>query len=165
MMEVFEALPEGTNIQLIENNLVISPTRITTHQLLLMEISSQLHVFCKKNKLGKVIIAPYNVYLDKRNAYQPDICFISTENLDHIKKNGLYGVPDLIIEILLPATAKYDKGEKKNIYERSGVKEYWIVDPENYSCVCYKLIEEKFQEVFQGFGMLESELLGCKIEF
>src|ERR1700709_379610 len=100
MMEVFEALPEGTNIQLIENNLVMSPAPITTHQLLLMEISSQMHVFCKKLNLGKVFIAPCDVYLDKKNAFQPDISFVSTEHNDCIKRNGLYGAPDLIIEIL-----------------------------------------------------------------
>lgn len=165
MMEVFEALPEGTNIQLIENNLIMSPAPLDRHQVITGEIYAELLYYVKKNKFGQVRIAPYDVFLDRKNAYQPDISFVLTQHTDQIKRNGLYGVPDLIIEVLSHATAKYDKGEKKDVYERCGVTEYWMIDPEDNLCICYGLTNGQYHEIFRGIGILESKLLGFKIEF
>ena len=47
-----------------------------------------------------------------------------------IRKDGIYGVPPLIVEVLSPITAKYDKGDKKELYQRCGVKEYWLIEPD-----------------------------------
>jgi hypothetical protein len=66
-------------VQLIENNIVMSPAPLDRHQSLLPEISYELFGFVRKNKLGQVRTAPYDVYLDKKNAFQPDIVFISKE--------------------------------------------------------------------------------------
>lgn len=74
--------------------------------------------------MGTTRVAPYDVYFDRQNAYQPDIIFISNEQKHLIDKDGFYGAPALVIEILSPITAKYDLEEKKEIYERYGVKEY-----------------------------------------
>ncbi|RME69479.1 MAG: Uma2 family endonuclease, partial [Nitrospirae bacterium] len=56
--------------------------------------------------------------------------FISNQRADIVKTDGVYGPPDLVVEILSPSTAAYDLREKFQVYERTGVKEYWIVDPE-----------------------------------
>jgi Uma2 family endonuclease len=112
MMEVYQSLPEGTLIQLINNQFVMSPAPTDNHQEILGEIFSQLLQFVKKNNLGKVRVAPYDVYLNRKNAFQPDIVFIAAENLRKIKQSGLHGTPDLFIEILSPATWHFDKGDK-----------------------------------------------------
>lgn len=79
-----------------------------------------------KGKLCRVFVAPLDVYLDDLNFVQPDVMVIC----DKTKiRDKIYGAPDLIIEILSPATALKDKREKKALYERYGVKEYVIVDP------------------------------------
>ena len=88
MMEVFTSLPEGTHIQLIENNLVMSPAPLDRHAMLVMELGSELHQLAKKNKWGIVRVAPYDVYLDDLNAYQPDICVILNNRLPLIKKTA-----------------------------------------------------------------------------
>src|SRR5215217_1680724 len=85
MMEVFNSLPEGTLAQLIENNIVMSPAPLDRHQSLLLEISAEIFHFVKAKKLGQVRIAPYDVFLDKKNAFQPDICFISKDRLHLIQ--------------------------------------------------------------------------------
>src|SRR4051812_27994552 len=108
MFEVFESLPEGTLCQLINNILIMSPAPSDPHQKVLGEIFSELLAYTKKNNLGEARVAPYDVYFNRRNIYQPDIIFIANENLRKIKKNGLHGAPDLVIEILSPKTAKYD---------------------------------------------------------
>ncbi|WP_411830076.1 Uma2 family endonuclease [Metasolibacillus meyeri] len=54
-------------------------------------------------------------------------------NQDIIKRDGIYGAPDLVVEVLSPSTARRDKGEKKALYEKHGVKEYWIISPDEKS--------------------------------
>ena len=81
--------------------------------------------------LGKVFFAPLDLYLDEHsNVVQPDILFIAKKNPLVIDNRGLKGVPDLIIEILSPGNKKYDLAKKRKLYEKFGVKEYWVVDPE-----------------------------------
>jgi len=165
MLEVFKSLPEGTLIQLIENNLVMSPSPKDLHQEVLGELFLQLLTFTRRKKLGKVRIAPYDVYLDRKNAYQPDLIFISNENLHKIQENGLHGAPDVVIEVLSPSTAKYDKGKKKAVYERCGVKEYWIVDPATKTVTGYALQENRFKEIATATAVIDSPLLGVTMNF
>jgi Uma2 family endonuclease len=165
MMEVFESLPEGTLVQLIENNIVMSPSPVDKHSYLVIELGSELRNFNKANKKGAVRLAPTDVYLDKKNAYQPDIFFVSNERM-HIKKgNNWHGAPDLVIEVLSPSTAKYDLQEKKDVYERNGVKEYWIVDPADDSAIGYYLVNDEYHQFFKGVGRIESKLLDWQVDF
>ena len=78
-----------------------------------------------------------DVFLDDDNNVVPDIMIVC--NPDIVKERGIYGVPDLIVEILSPSTANRDKLNKRELYERFGVKEYWIVDPSNKSVEVYLL--------------------------
>ncbi|HRF95478.1 MAG TPA: Uma2 family endonuclease, partial [Aggregatilineales bacterium] len=74
--------------------------------------------------------APIDVILND-NAVQPDILWISPDNTSCHELNGrLYGAPDFVVEILSPKTSSKDRGVKFDLYEQYGVKEYWIVDPE-----------------------------------
>ncbi len=160
MMEAFRSLPEGTLVQLIENNIVMSPAPFDRHQRILSDIYLQLGAFVKKHHLGETRVAPYDVYLGNKNAFQPDILFISEERVSLIEEDGLHGAPDLVIEILSPSTARYDLEEKKDIYERFGVKEYWIVEPESQSVNGYALIHDSFEEILANKGEIHSKLLG-----
>src|SRR5699024_8583324 len=165
MMEVFRSLPEGTLVQLIENNIVMSPAPLDRHQRILSEIYLQLGAFVKKNQLGETRMAPYDVYLGNKNALQPDILFISNERKSLIEEDGLHGAPDLVIEILSPSTAKFDLEEKKDVYERFGVKEYWIVEPASRSVQGYALVNNSFEEIPAGKGEIASKLWGERFIF
>ena len=92
--------------------------------------------YVEKNDLGEVFYSPIDVYFDEEDVFQPDIVFISKARLDIIGEIKIEGPPDLIIEILSPSTAYYDLGRKYEVYERSGVKEYWVVHPERKSVSC-----------------------------
>ena len=122
-------LPEGSPYQLIEGELIMSPSPSSYHQIILWNFGFMISDHIRKHNLGFVLYAPIDVYLNDNNAYQPDIIFISKENKAIIKEKGILGAPDLVIEILSPSTAYYDIKTKKEVYEKMGVKEYIIVDP------------------------------------
>jgi Uma2 family endonuclease len=165
LLEVYQLLPEGTLAQLINNQIVMSPAPSDRHQEVLDKIYRRLGDFVETNDLGKTRTAPYDVYLNRKNAFQPDIVFIANENLHLIKENGLHGAPDLVIEILSPATWRIDKEDKKDEYERSGVKEYWLVDPADRSTEGFKLVDGEFRALPSEHGKLSLHLLDYTIVF
>lgn len=125
----YERLPEGAPYQLIGGELVMTPSPVPYHQILIGRIFSRIDKFVREKNLGIVIFAPLDVYFSETDTYQPDIVFISKGRLNIIGEKKVEGPPDLVIEILSPATAYYDIRIKKDMYEKSGVNEYWIVDP------------------------------------
>lgn len=165
LLEVYESLPEGTLCQLINNQLIMSPALKDIHQKVLDTVYRRLGDFVERNTLGETRVAPYDVYFDTKNVYQPDSTFIANENTNGIKENGFHGAPDLIIEILSPATARYDLEDKKDVYERYGVKEYWIVDPATKEVKGYTLQNGGYAETFSAYGTIQSLLLDCTIRF
>jgi len=155
----YRELPEGSPYQLIEGELVMSPAPKPMHQI----VSGNLFKILSKFTEGKGILlyAPVDVYLDEENAFQPDLIFISNERKDILKEDGVYGAPDLVVEILSPSTAYYDLRKKKEVYERSGVKEYWIVDPEMKTVEVYVKDKGKFKlaEEVKERGKFRSKII------
>jgi Uma2 family endonuclease len=165
MLEVYNSLPEGTLCQLVNNNLVMSPSPLDIHQVILMEIFFQLQAHLKQNKAGVLRIAPYEVHFSKRTILQPDIIFILNNNLDKIEKTGLKGSPDLVIEILSPSTSHLDMEAKKSIYEQFEVKEYFIVEPNSKTVYTNILQNREYKELDMETGKITSGLLNTIIEF
>lgn len=165
MMEVFQRLPEGTSAQLINNQIYMSPSPSDRHQKVSIRISAQLFNYVAENNLGEVRVAPFDIFLNRKNAYQPDIIFVANENLDKLKEKGLFGAPDLVIEILSPATWRFDKEDKKDEYERSGVKEYWMIDPVDGSTEGFFLEGNEFVPLPAETGVLTLKTLQLNIRF
>jgi Uma2 family endonuclease len=165
-MEVFKMLPEGTRCELIEGIIYMSPAPTIDHQSVIVTLTGSLFNFAKKTKSGKVFTGPIDVYFDsERDAFQPDLIFITNSRSSIIKEDGIYGAPDLVVEILSPGTKNFDLTKKKKIYEKSGVKEYWVVDPTTRIAICFKLIEKKFIEFKKEKGKIVSSLLNRTFKF
>lgn len=162
--EVWQSLPEGTLCQLISNTLVMSPAPIDNHQKVLGRIFAKVLLFVEEHGLGEVRISPYDVHLDEENIFQPDMFFVSKENAYKIK-DFLYGAPDLVVEILSPANKRYDKVDKKQVYEKYGVKEYFIVNPADKTVISYLLVNDEFVQRESEPGTIESKLLGTTFTF
>jgi len=143
--EDYVKLPEGAPYQLIGGELIMTPAPTPYHQRISRKIEFLLIEYVEKNELGEVFDAPIDVYFEETETYQPDIIFISKERLNIISETKIKGAPDLIIEILSPATAYYDLGRKYEVYEKNGVKEYWIVHPERKSIEIYQNQEGQFK--------------------
>ena len=164
-VELFELLPEGILCEVIENTLYMTPAPDFFHQELSLELSASIFNEVKSTDAGKCVAAPVDVYLDDSNAYQPDILFIAKENLGIIKEGKIKGTPDLIIEILSPGSAKHDKITKRIVYERNGVKEYFIVDPATKEVLTYYLKNKKFEKQAGKKGKVKSLLLKKTFSF
>jgi Uma2 family endonuclease len=129
----YRALPEGAPYQLIGGELVMTPAPSIYHQIISGRLEFQLRVFVAKENPGLVLDAPVDVCFGEAETYQPDILFIAKARLGLVEPARINGAPDLVIEILSPATAYYDLRKKFRVYEGYGVREYWIVDPEDKS--------------------------------
>jgi Uma2 family endonuclease len=167
IMEVYKMLPEGTLAELVNGQLYMSPAPTNLHQRTSRKIAIQLSQFIDEHTLGEIFYAPSDVYLDEEaNAVQPDLYFISKGNdnqpLDEIPYQS---VPDLIIEILSPSNNKHDLITKKNLYEKFGVKEYWIVDPTTKETLLYELIKNQFVLKAQPTAKVFSTLLNHLFSF
>ena len=159
--------PEDKRYELIEGELYITPSPITNHQRISGRIDFELRKFVLDNDYGEVFDAPYDVYFDDENVVQPDILFISKDRLNIIGDKNLQGAPDLVIEILSENDAYRDLIQKKKLYARFGVKEYWIVVLGEKTIDIYILKDKAYQlyKVFGEIDTLESQFLkGFKIE-
>lgn len=140
----YERLPEGAPYQLIEGELVMTPSPTPTHQIVSGRLEYALMTFVLQHDLGLVLYAPIDIVLSETNVFQPDIIFISKDRSRIIGEKNIQGAPDLVVEILSPSTAYYDLKSKRAMYERSGVREYWIVDPQMQTIEVYESREGRF---------------------
>jgi Uma2 family endonuclease len=164
-VELFEMLPEGLNREVIHNKLYMSPAPPFEHQDLSAELTAQIRSFVKIKKLGSCVASPIDIFLDGNNAFQPDIIFIATKNLGIIKKEKVRGAPDLVIEIVSPGSKKNDYITKRGVYEKNGVKEYFIVDPLSKKTTAYFLIDGLFTKQSEKKGKLISKPLKKTFSF
>ncbi len=144
--EDYKTFPDNDGIrkEIIEGELFMTPAPNTKHQSVSRELSFLLVSFIKSTNIGKIFVAPYDVKFSHINVFQPDIVFVLQDNYEIITDININGAPDLVIEILSPSTKANDRIFKKQIYEKFGVKEYWIVDPENETVEIWVLKNHKF---------------------
>jgi Uma2 family endonuclease len=160
IMEVFQMLPEGTLAELINGTIYMSPAPNPFHQRVIRNLSFAISSFVEQNRRGEVFFAPCDVYLDNHsNAVQPDIIFISSKKNGIITKSGILGIPDLLIEVLSPGNSDHDTIIKKDLYEKFGVQEYWIVNPDSKETIGYSLKDNQYISLGQFVGKIHSVLL------
>jgi Uma2 family endonuclease len=127
----YAALPDdGHRYQLLEGELVMTPSPSAWHQAVSREIFVGLVQFVRLHGLGDVFSAPLDVTLSDRNVLQPDILFISKERTGILQGGRVLGAPDLCVEILSPGTERIDRVRKLELYARFDVTYYWIIDLE-----------------------------------
>ena len=125
-LEEYLKLPEGYPAELIKGEIVVSPSPDVKHQMIEIKLIKD---FLKYESKG-VVFAEIDIHFDKENVLRPDVIFIRNENKKIIGEKWIEGAPDIVVEIVSPTSSGKDFIEKKEIYEKFGVKEYWIVVPD-----------------------------------
>jgi Uma2 family endonuclease len=149
-VENYKLLPEtGPRYQLIQGDLYMAPAPNRFHQEISRNLQFELHSYLKRNPIGKLFDAPFDVYLDKINVFQPDLLIVLNERLGILTEEGAEGAPELVVEILSPKTRRLDLLNKKLEYARAGVKELWIIDPEPRSLTVRQLTSDGVEHIRQ----------------
>ncbi len=156
--EFFKLYPEESRIELIEGEVYEMPAPSFLHQEVLFRLAIKVRNFCEHKQVGIVVIAPIDVVFSRDTVLQPDIVYVS--DLSKVK-DRIYGVPDLVVEVASPSTLKRDITDKMKIYEKYGVKEYWVVFPSEKTILVYQLTENGY-ELFSSAiekGKVRSKIL------
>ncbi|HEY3130560.1 MAG TPA: Uma2 family endonuclease [Acidobacteriota bacterium] len=135
---------DGKRHELIDGEHFVTPSPIIKHQRISITLSTALKVFLKYNGLGEVFAAPCDVVLSEVDVVEPDLLVVLASHASIITEKNIQGAPDLVIEILSEGTRKTDEVIKRKLYERFGVGEYWIVDPELETIKIYRLTDKRF---------------------
>ena len=144
--EDYRNTPDDVRYELLDGELVVVPAPSMFHQTTSKKLFWKLELL-EELGLGLVFYAPADVVFSDTDTLQPDIVFISTERAHIITEQNIRGAPDLVIEILSPSTASRDRNFKRALYERHGVKEYWMVDPDAKNVTVLLLGESGFELV------------------
>lgn len=129
-VEEYRTMPEGPPYyQLIEGELIMSPSPNWFHQTVAANVFTILRNYVDRNPIGVVRFAPIDVFLSKHTTLQPDVLFISAQNQHLIREDGIYGGPDLVVEVVSPWNAQLEKRRKRPLYSTHGVKEEWLIEP------------------------------------
>ena len=128
--EDYRTTPADERYELLDGDLIMVPAPNLAHQKVQRRLGQRLSQFIDDRALGEFFFAPCDVVLADTDVVQPDLLFVSRDR-EHLLRGGdnVRGAPDLVVEILSPATAERDRGCKRVLYERHGVAEYWLVDP------------------------------------
>lgn len=143
--EEYSRLNDDQRYEIIDGNLLMAPAPDTWHQHWTGEIFIILKSYAGRQKLGKILLSPVDVVLDSANTVQPDLVFVGTANLAIIRRPAIFGAPDLLVELISPSSVRRDRYDKKELYARFGVKEYWIGDPANRSLEILTLREGRYE--------------------
>lgn len=160
----FLQLPETMlPTELIEGEVIRSPAPTPEHQFISGEVYARLRELVPN---GKVAYAPLDVYLDEETVLQPDVLWIAEGSSCVVEPKFIRGAPDLVVEVHSEGTVRYDKGKKFAQYEKFGVREYWMIDPDEKFVEVWYRDGEKFARlgVFGDDEPFTSPLLGKLVD-
>jgi Uma2 family endonuclease len=130
--EFFQMPEETAFVELIDGEITMSPSPITSHQEIVGRIYLMLQSMIREGRIGgRVLLSPLDVHLDEYNVVEPDVFWVSGEgSLCQPSEDGYWhGAPDLAVEVISAGSVSRDRVKKLRLYEKHGVREYWIADP------------------------------------
>lgn len=172
--EDYALIPDdGRRHEILDGAHVMSPAPRTRHQRLVLDLAFELRLHAREHGLGEVFVAPFDVLLHDTTIVQPDVCFVA-EGRGIVDAVNCKGAPDLMVEVLAPGTRRRDLTDKRLLFERFGVAEYWAVDPDAAEVQRFVLRDGAYartvlraesgdarrSELLPGFELAVSELFG-----
>ncbi|BCX05219.1 MAG: hypothetical protein KatS3mg053_3157 [Candidatus Roseilinea sp.] len=127
--EFFRRAPEDRKAELIDGVMIMPSPPTDRHERLVGFLFTLLRMYCEDWDLGEVRGSRTAVELAEDQVTEPDVLFVAKDRASIINDQGVFGAPDLVIEVLSASTAAYDRGAKFRAYEHAGVRELWLIDP------------------------------------
>jgi Uma2 family endonuclease len=159
--DLFDLPDDGKRYEIIEGELYEMPAPSFAHARVIANLITMLVPLLAKLG-GQWLTAPLDVFFQGANPVQPDIVVVLPGGVARFVKRGVEGPPDLLIEAVSPSNRPHDVLTKRALYARGGVREYWIVDPDNRTLEILALDKDTFHEgiVVSGDDVPVSPLLG-----
>ncbi len=129
---------DGKRHEILDGEHYVMPAPSFEHQGISFKLCLKIGNFVLEHRRGFVRYAPLDVLLSEHDVVQPDLLFISNERAGIVKGANVQGAPDLVVEILSSSSRQRDEILKPHLYERSGVLEYWLVDPQAQSVKVFR---------------------------
>lgn len=128
----FVLLPDdGKRHEIIDGEHYVTPSPNVRHQVLVGRLAFELQLYLRANPgTGEVFLSPLDVVLSPWDVVEPDLLFVARDQPDIVTEKNIQGPPALVVEVLSKSTRKRDAQIKRRLFERTGVREYWLVDPE-----------------------------------
>ena len=137
--------------------------RRTKHQTVSLNRTLALATYLRNRPLGRLFVAPFDVVLSDLDVVEPDLVYIAKEHNARVTDQNVRGTADLVVEIVSPGTRRTDEVVKRKLYERFGVAEYWVVDPELDAIKIYRRVGGAFERTaelsVEQAGTLSTPLL------
>jgi Uma2 family endonuclease len=164
--EDFLRIPDdGLRHEIIDGEHYVTPSPNLRHQELVLRLAVSIsnHVDDRLDR-GRIFVAPFDVVFSFHDIVEPDLIFVAPDQLDILTAQNIKGTPAMVAEILSPSTRKRDRQIKRQLYDRTGVREYWLVDPEANSVTVHgRAVDGSFpvraRLSADGHDMLETTLL------
>ena len=155
---------DGKRHEIIDGEHYVTPSPNTKHQTVSMNLTGAFFTYLKQHPgSGRLFAAPFDVVFSDLDIVEPDLLYISRERTPIITDKHVRGAPDLVVEIHSPSTRKTDEVTKRKLYERFGVQEYWVVDPELETIKIYRRSANSFDRAAdlnaEGDDLLTTPLL------
>ena len=122
---------DGLRHEIIDGEHYVTPSPNRGHQLLVGRLYFEIEQFLRASPgLGQVFLSPFDVVFTKWDVVEPDLLFVAADQQDIVTDKNVQGAPALVVEIASPGTRRRDEQIKRQLFDRGGVHEYWIVDPD-----------------------------------
>ena len=159
--EDYLTLDDGVYFEIINGKALMSPAPELFHQRWAGKLYLAIQRHVETRRLGEIFFAPVDVVLDEKNVVQPDLVFVSTANSGLLQRRGIMGAPDLVVEIISPTSLRRDRYDKRELYARFGVKEFWLADVANRSIEILSLQKSGYHllSCANNEGKIRSEIL------
>lgn len=151
-------------IQLIDGEVIVGVPPVPIHQEIVLATAILLKQMATAAG-GQVYIAPVEVYFDEFNSLEPDALYLAPESRCTVEDKRLVGPPELVVEVLSPSSVRHDRTVKFLVYEKHGVREYWLIDPTHRLIEVWRLEGDSFaqQGVYTPADSFASSVLGRDI--
>lgn len=166
-IEDYYALPDDQRVELIDGVIYDMSAPSYVHQDILSELFWQIKLFIYSKKGNcKPLMSALDVRVDctDRTMVQPDIVIICEKNKDKIRRWGIMGAPDFVLEILSPSTRRKDMTTKLGKYAESNVREYWILDPDKKKLIVYDLEHDEIPVIYDLHGKAPVNIFNGELE-